>query len=83
MHTIIDGWILDFFAYDKNIKKFTSQSLKVEEFDELADQMLIAPFTIYEELTSKTYNMKYTVGFIGCDQNEEMEVFPVQGYIVS
>ena len=45
--------------------------------------MLIAPFTIYEELTSKTYNMKYTVGFIGCDQNEEMEVFPVQGYIVS
>ena len=80
---IIDGWILDFFAYDKNLEKFTAQSLKVGDFDDLAEQMLIAPFTIYEELTKKTYNMKYTVGFIGCDQNDKMEVFPVQGYIVS
>ena len=27
--------------------------------------------------------MKYLVGFIGCDQNERGEVYPVQGWIVS
>ena len=82
----INGWILDFFAYKKyggKVEKFTSQSLKVEEFDELANQMLIVPFIINEEITGKTYDMKYTVGFIGCVQNKENEVFPVQGFIVS
>ena len=27
--------------------------------------------------------MKYKVGFIGCDQNDKDEVYPVQGWIVS
>ena len=27
--------------------------------------------------------MEYKVGFIGCDQNEQKEVFPVQGWIVT
>ena len=27
--------------------------------------------------------MKYSVGFIGCDQNKNNEVFPVTGWIVS
>ena len=82
----INGWILDFFAYKKyggKIHKFTEQSLKVKEFDSLANQMLIVPFIINEEITGKTYDMKYTVGFIGCDQNKENEVLPVQGFIVS
>ena len=27
--------------------------------------------------------MNYSVGFIGCDQNEKKEVFPVQAWVVS
>ena len=26
--------------------------------------------------------MEYQVGFIGCDQNKENEVFPVQGWLL-
>ena len=45
--------------------------------------MLIVPFTIEDEDNGKTYLMKYKVGFVGCDQNEKNEVFPVQGWLVS
>ena len=83
---IINGWILDFFAYkrkkDKN-ERFCDKSLKVKNIDKLAGQMLNVQFTIEEEITGKTYDMKYKVGFIGCDQNEQKEVFPVQGWIVT
>ena len=85
----IFGWILKFFAYYKEkeykgkIKRFDGESIKVEDFVRLANQMLIVPFTIYEEITKKEYLMKYKVGFIGCDQNDEKEVFPVQGWLVS
>ena len=83
----VTGWILDFFAYKKNLKnkfeRFSSRSLIVEDFNQLAGQMLMVPFTIKEEITGKTYNMKYNVGFIGCDQNEKKEVIPVQGWVVS
>ena len=44
--------------------------------------MLIIPFTIIEEITKKEYLKNYKVGFIGCDQNDEKEVFPVQGWLV-
>ena len=27
--------------------------------------------------------MKYDVGFVGCEQNDKKEVYPVQGWIVS
>ena len=27
--------------------------------------------------------MKYKVGFVGCDQNDKNEVFPVQGWFIS
>ena len=49
----------------------------------MAGQMLIVPFNIKEEITGKTYEMKYNVGFIGCDQNEKNEVIQIQGWIVS
>ena len=82
----ITGWILDFFAYIKwggHSERFSDRSLKVEDFDKLPSQMLFAPFIINEQITGKQYKMKYNVGFIGCDQNEKNEVFPVQGWIVS
>ena len=85
----ITGWILDFFAYKKNLEdkpeRFLSRSLKVKDFKELVGQMLIVPFTIEEEMGRKriSYDAKYEVGFIGCDQNEKKEVIPVQGWFVS
>ena len=90
-YTYISGWILDFFAYfnrkNKNgqtkIEKFDGRKLDISDFMRLASQILIVPFTIIEEITGKTYDMKYQVGFIGCDQNEKKEVSPVQGWIVS
>ena len=79
----ITGWILDFFAYDNDGKRFSDKSLEVSKLSNLASQIIIVPFTIIEEKTQKEYNMKYKVGFFGCDQNEKNEVFPVQGWIVS
>ena len=83
----ITGWILDFFAYEKGEndipKRFDEKSLKATEFDRLASQMLEVPFNMFEQISNKTYEMKYIVGFIGCDQNEKKEVIPVQGWVVS
>ena len=86
----ISGWILSFFAYygetsffSKRIEPFTESELKVEDFSKLANQMLIVPFTIKDLVHNKEYLMKYKVGFVGCDQNEKNEVYPVQGWLVS
>ena len=61
--------------------------MDINEFKSIASQMLVVPFkVIYEDPTSnkkKEYDMKYKVGFIGCDQNKKIEVYPVQGWIVS
>ena len=78
--------ILDFFAYKKTFggkaERFSTRSLKVKDFENMTGQILIVPFTIIEEITGKSYEMKYNVGFIGGDQNEKNEVFPVQGWLV-
>ena len=86
----IRGWILSFFAYyseadeyTKEIKPFMEESIKVENFKKLANQMLIVPFKIVDGVHNKEYMMKYRVGFLGCDQNKKKEVFPVMGWIVS
>ena len=83
----ICGWILDFFAYVKysvDYERFNSkEKLKVENFQNLLNQMLIVPFTIVDLVHNKTYLMKYKVGFVGCDKNDKNEVFPVQGWFVS
>ena len=86
----ISGWILSFFAYygetsffSKRIEPFTESELKVEDFSKLANQMLIVPFTIKDLVHNKEYLMKYKVGFVGCDQNEKNEIYPVQGWLVS
>ena len=61
--------------------------MDISEFSELSSQMLIVPFKVkYEDKTRniyKEYDMIYKVGFIGCDQIENSEVYPVQGWIVS
>ena len=71
------------FSYDNNRKRLSDKSLEVSKLSNLASQIITVPFTIIEEKTQKEYNMKYKVGFFGCDQNEKNEVFPVQGWIVS
>ena len=86
---ILKGWILSFFAYysevqkyDKIVPPFKEDSIKVKDFEKLANQMLIVPFKIVNDLKNITYDMKYNVGFIGCDQNKKNEVFPVTGWFV-
>ena len=85
----ITGWILSFLAYYKEvsrpnkIKRFEENIIKVENFSKLANQMLIVPFEIIDEVHKLNYLMKYKVGFVGCGQNKENEVYPVQGWIVS
>lgn len=85
----ICGWILNFFAYLKEVRfsgkvpRFENDQIKVEDFRKLANQMLVVPFTIEDLVHNKTYLMKYKVGFVGCDQNEKKEVFPIQGWFVS
>ena len=86
----ISGWILNFFAYfgekshfSKRVKPFTESELRVENFKKLANQMSIVPFTIKDLVHNKEYLMKYKVGFVGCDQNEKNEVYPVQEWLVS
>ena len=85
----ISGWFLNFFAYlntkdeGGKIERFIRDSIKVEKFETLANQMLIVPFKIVDLVHKKEYQMKYKVGFVGCDQNEKHEVSPVQGWFVS
>ena len=45
--------------------------------------MINVPFKLIDYSTRKEYDMEYKVGFIGCDQNEKDEVYPVQGWILS
>ena len=85
----MSGWFLDFFAYYKEennkgkIQPFNSEKLKVADFKKLANQMLIVPFKVSDLVHKKEYLLKYKVGFVGCDQNEKKEVFPIQGWLVS
>ena len=44
--------------------------------------MLIAPFTIIDIVHNKQYKMQYNVGFVGCDQNDKNEIFPVMEWSV-
>ena len=82
----IKGWILKFFAYynssERMKDRFDGNEIKIKHFEDLANQMLIVPFTIIDR-NKKKYLMKYSVGFVGCDKNENNEVFPVSGWIVS
>ena len=82
----IKGWILKFFAYYNSGKRregrFDGNEIKIKHIEDLANQMLIVPFTIID-INKKEYLMKYSVGFVGCDKNENNEVFPVSGWIVS
>ena len=85
----LSGWFLSFFAYygeisrGSKIKRFMENMIKVKNFKKLANQMLIVPFKIIDDVHKKEYLMKYKVGFVGCDQNNEKEVYPIQGWLVS
>ena len=81
----INGWILDFFAYerteDDKLIRFDDKSLKVIDFNRLASQILTVPFTFKEFRTKNEYKMEYKVGFFGCEQNEKKEVYPIQAWM--
>jgi len=56
--------------------------LGVKDFKKIPSQMLIVPFKI-KDVNGNEFLMKYKVGFVGCDQNKNLEVYPVTGWIVS
>ena len=78
----INGWIIKFFAYYNSGEKIENEQIKFEKFKDIANQLLIVPFT-FKEKDENQYQMEYQVGFIGCDQNEKNEVYPVQGWLVN
>jgi len=84
----LEGWFLKFFGYylkkyySREYDRFEGDTIKIKDFGNLANQMLVCPFTIEEVLTGKSFKMQYRVGFVGCDQNENKEVFPVMGWFV-
>ena len=82
----LSGWFLNFFAYigdgEGSYEQFKLDDLGVKDFEKFPSQMLTVPFKIID-INKKEYLMKYKVGFIGCDQNEKKEVYPVTGWIVS
>jgi len=81
----ISGWFLNFFAYlntDGEPYPFKADKILVKDFKKFASQMLIVPFVIVDA-KKKKYDMKYKVGFVGCEQNERHQVYPVQGWFVS
>ena len=82
----LSGWFLNFFAYitygTGYYHPFESDNLSVLDFKKLPNQRLTVPFKIID-VNNKEYKMKYKVGFIGCDQNKNNEVYPVAGWIVS
>ena len=83
----ISGWFLNFFAYikdkDDNVIEFKGKYITVSKFDKLLNQRLTVPFKVSEKGRKKNYNMCFKVGFIGCDQNNQKEVFPIEGWSVS
>ena len=79
----LSGWFLQFFAYFKEGIKNDENKIRIKSFKRLANQMLIVPFKIIDLVHKKEYEMKYKVGFAGCDQNDKKEVYPVQGWLVS
>ena len=82
----LSGWILNFFAYygdgEGDYDVFHQDHLGVKDFKKIPPQMLIVPFKI-KDVNGNDFLMKYRVGFVGCDQNEKKEVYPVTGWIVS
>ena len=82
----IKGWFLDFFAYygkEKKYKKMTGRYIKIEDFNSLAEQILVVPFKMEDRIQSKIYEMKFNVGFFGCSLNSKKEVCPSSGWNVS
>jgi len=80
----IKGWFLDFFAYygkEEKYQRNIGRYIKIEDFDSLAEQMLVVPFKIGNK--NKTYEMKFNVGFFGCGMNDKKEVYPLSGWMVS
>jgi len=80
----LTGWILKFFGYikkDEYFHYFSGDKINRDDINNLPDQILDVPFIIIKK--DKKMEMKFYVGFFGCEQNDKKEVSPVLGWIVS
>ena len=84
----LEGWILKFFGfyeidqYNREYEIFDGDSIRIKDLDNLATQLLTAPFEIIDIVHKKTYKRQFKVGFVGCDINKQNEIFPVMGWCV-
>ena len=82
----IKGWFIDFFAYygkEKSYRRMEDSSIKIENFNNLAEQIFVVPFKMYNKDTTELTEMKFKVGFLECGKNSKDEVYPVSGWSVS
>ena len=74
----IKGWILKFFAYynsgERMEGRFDGEEIKIKDFKDLANQMLIVTFTIVD-INEKEYLMKYSVDSLGVIKMKKMKFF--------
>jgi ubiquitin-protein ligase len=81
----LSGWFLNFFSHIESndgieIYEFNEDSIKIKDFKRLTNQLIKVPFKLKDDVHNKVYDMNFKVGFVGCDQNDNKEVFPVQGW---
>lgn len=81
----LSGWFLNFFSHIESkdgieIYEFKDDSIKIKDFQRLTNQLIKVPFKLIDDVHKKEYDMNFKVGFLGCDQNDRKEVFPVQGW---
>ena len=81
----INGWILKFFGYikyDDSLIRFLDDKIEGDLLNKFPNQILNIPFIIEKEDGTKK-NMKFEAGFFGCEQNDEKEVYPIMGWLVT
>ena len=64
----------------KYTHRFYEESIKIKDFYRFKDQIIEVPFKLFDEIKKVEYDMNFKAGFVGCDKNENNEVFPFQGW---
>ena len=81
----LTSWFIQFFSHikskdGKETFEFEEESIKIDDFELLANQIIRVPFILYDDVNKKQYDMNFNAGFVGYDQKANKEVFPVQGW---
>ncbi len=67
--TIVDGWIVRFFPYDKDGKRFNLKEIR--KMDALPDEIVKVDLTYIDVIEDKKIPLELWAGFVGLDQDAE------------